>query len=186
MKASKSHINPFIGLLISLLFLTSISKAQLPTEDRFQQAIQYYQAKDYHAAILQFNRMLSVDSSQARVFIMLSSSYMQLKDWNRASQYAQLGQEKFPNQSIFNWQLGEVYLQQKAYHKALKAYLSLPFTGELPPNINRKSIDQRIGQCHSQIGTEYTHSKKWKKAVYHFQEANALLKHDLRFWVGPL
>ncbi|MEL7002205.1 MAG: tetratricopeptide repeat protein [Bacteroidota bacterium] len=173
-----SITNFFILVIISIL-ITFTSTAQIPTNYHFQQAIKTYQTGNYELAAKQFKQSMAHDSSQQQTYVMIASSYMQLKEWDKASKYATLGEKKFPKEPIFNWQLGEINLQLGEYKKALNAYKELESRTKLPPQVSQQIIRQRIGECHSQVGREYANSKQWTSALYHFKQAKNHLAEKL-------
>ncbi len=174
--SAKPYILSFFGLITLFLINIGYAKAQNFNHNKYQQAVQSYKSANYALAAQQFEQLVAVDSSQLQVYVLLASSHLQLKNWEKAIQFSQIGQCKFPKESIFPWQSAEAHLQLGAFEKALDQYRRVEQINKLPEQVTKTILHQRIGECYSQLGNEAAKNKNWSRAVKHFKRAHNYLR----------
>jgi len=130
----------------------------------------YYMNKNYAKAIIEYQEVISQDSSSARVYFQLAKSYLNLNKHNQGLKNLKIAKRKEPHNTEIRKLLADLYLQKDNLNKSLAEYKYL---------YQKNPDDAKIGYRYSWILTrqqKYDTAKKVLDDLYkkHPRKANIL------------
>lgn len=169
-----------ITIIFSIIFLLQFPLfAQVAPDYLLQKGIKAYQNENYREAIVQFSRLLSIDSTHRDAYYLLSSAYLTNQQAQKSLEVSTEGLKRYPRERTLHWITAEAYLQKKEVKASLRHYQLIhdtyQETGNMPSNITVKALKQRLGQVHSQLGNHAVIAGEFILAIRHFAAANQVL-----------
>ena len=153
--------SPMRVKLIFIIFFLLVSTPALWAEDAknyISKGNQFVKTQDYKNAAKEYEEALKVDPENAYATLLLGMTYANLKDYDKALQYAEKAVKLQPGFTAY-YNLGLIYANKNETKKALQA------------------LDQALAanpasyQAHYQKGALYSSQKEYAKAIESYQQS---------------
>jgi len=129
----------------------------------------YTQLNDFQMALRNFRKSLDVEEREAVREVMVQT-FIKLKEYEKAIDFLNLSMEVYPDNTLFQALLGDVYFEQGNYSIAIEKHRDFL---KLKPNSSH---------AHFNIALSYLRLKDWDQSEYWWKKMIEIDSEDSRTW----